>query len=223
MVLSPGTALPGLWPSLEGFFHAHAAHKPTARRRSSQGLVEGEIAKDHSRGIGTAGAKTRAGQAKTPVLAKQGTGHQCTKNMHSRCRKLAKATRLLSQEGLLASGSPSRRTFPFRSPGLRLPGYQNSGSCDGRHRLQRRVRGRFSRPSLIPLFCGRSCNVHESNGGRDPCQAIRGQIPFLFRRRPAPAGFDARSNEDITSAIACDLAGTASANQRFPPRAPPSV
>ena len=61
-----------------------------------------------------------------------------------------------SQAGLLASGlrgpctraSTSRRTFPSRG---------DSGSRGGRHRSQRRVRGRFARPSLFSPVRG-ACN-----------------------------------------------------------------
>ncbi len=53
------------------------------------------------------------------------------------------------QAGLLASGSSSRRAFPSR---LRI---ETVACCGGRHRLQRRVRGRLSRPShLVPALPG---------------------------------------------------------------------
>ena len=58
-------------------------------------------------------------------------------------RSLAKAQPGWSQAGLLASGSSFRRAFPSR------PRVETVACCGGRRRLQRRVRGRFSRPSLL--------------------------------------------------------------------------
>ena len=72
---------------------------------------------------------------------------------------------------------------PFPSP-LRTG---TVASCGGRHRLQRRVRGRFSRPSLlVPIHHGTPATSDTIEAPLSPCQSSTREFPIFFRAVRAP-------------------------------------
>ena len=156
--------------------------RPTATTRR-RGI--GGRARTRECGLGAAATDRGRQPRKTPVLASRrpGTvGGQA--DSPGRPIRSRRPTRLVAgrssgsrfQRTRRADARPaatSRRAFPSRAHLARV------ASCGGRHRLQRRVRGRFSRPSLRPGRTRNTCNA-ANHSGPDAAES---------RRKDADRGF----------------------------------
>jgi hypothetical protein len=82
--------------------------------------------------------------------------------------------------------SGSRVILPLRLPTDAT--HVGSGGCSGRHRSQRRVRGRFARPSLLlPPFGGNLQRLHYTSRGLEVKQKTLG--PQAVGVKPSAAWF----------------------------------
>jgi len=108
-----------------------------------------------------------------------------------------------SQAGFLASGSrgplnikqafASRRAFPSSLRTRRV------ASCGGRHRSQRRVRGRLSRPSLFVPKCPGHLQQNQGTRVGHHCQGLRNRSPVFSHIESWHASNNFRQNTSRSS------------------------
>ncbi len=134
---------------------------------------------------------TRPGRKKSPAFANQRPGQTYTSGPVGRLIReghirlvagRSSGFRISRRNRWMAipHASASRRAFPHRQH------IDTVAKSDGRNRLQRRVRGRLSRPSLgYPNNGKRTCNAAKSTtAGRSVKNVFRRGVSFLVR----PAG-----------------------------------
>ncbi len=138
---------------------------------SPRNLILGGIAEHVAGAQNGKDRQPRAGQTKTPGPAKW----RVRGRMPKRSRRCPTASGREGQSKLVTGRSSGFRVI--LPPHLPIPASsQNSGSRDGRHRLQRRVRGRFTRPSLLSQSLGHLQRTYKIRDPGIPSTRISGMV-----------------------------------------------